>query len=142
MSVAAGCPVVVIAFDRSDYLRLTLESLVAQVGAEVERRPIYLFQDGAVNDFSGRQHCDPATVAANVAIFQSIIPHGTAMPAPANLGVARNFQRAENFVFQELQSEAAIFLEDDLVLGPYYLKTLAKLIGLALGDDRIGYVAA
>lgn len=142
MSVASGYPIVIIAFDRSDYLRLTLESLLAQVGADVTHRPIYLFQDGAINDFSGRQHCDPAVVAANVAIFQSLIPHGTAMPASANLGVARNFHRAECFVFQDLQAEAAIFLEDDLVLGPYYLKTLEKLIGLALGDERIGYVAA
>ncbi|MCW3476560.1 tetratricopeptide repeat-containing glycosyltransferase [Limobrevibacterium gyesilva] len=142
MPLAARCPIVIISFNRPDYLRKTLESLVGQAGIDLQRRSIFLFQDGAVNEFSGRTHCDPALAAANIELFRTLVPQGVTRPAPRNLGVALNFDRAERFVFEELNADAAIFLEDDLVLGPYYLKTLERLLDLAVQDERIGYVAA
>jgi hypothetical protein len=135
-------PIVIVSFDRPDYLQLVLESLNSQSGVNLIRHPIFLFQDGSVNDFSGRQYCDAAAAERNVAIFRALVPHGVPMVAEANLGVARNFDRAERFVFEALRAPAAIFLEDDLILGPYYLRTLMKLIDLALRDERIGYVGA
>ena len=135
-------PIVLLAFNRPDYLTAVLSSLVQQVGVDVSKRDVFLFQDGAVNPFSALTHCDPAAPAANVEIFKRFLPHGTPMLAPHNLGIALNFDRAERFVFEELGVDAAIFLEDDLVLGPYYLKTLEQLIGLALANERIAHVAA
>jgi hypothetical protein len=135
-------PIVILAFNRPEYLTAVLSSLVQQASVDLSKRDVFLFQDGAVNPFSSLTHCDPAAPAANVEIFKKFIPHGTPMLAPHNLGIALNFDRAERFVFEEFGADAAIFLEDDLVLGPYYLKTLEQLIGLALANERIAYVAA
>lgn len=135
-------PIVIVSFNRPDYLDATLRSLAAQRGVDLSRSRIFLFQDGATNPYSGISYCDEATIATNVTLFRQILPHGIAIPASRNLGIALNFDRAERFVFEELGVSAAIFLEDDLALGPYYLKTLLGMIGLALGDERVGYVAA
>jgi tetratricopeptide (TPR) repeat protein len=142
MTEWAQVPIVILSFDRTDYLRSTLISLINQTGPSIASRQVYLFQDGAVNEFSGTTRCDPAIVQQNVELFRSLIPTGIPCPAPRNLGVALNFDRAERLVFEDLKAEAAIFLEDDLVLGRHYLKTLETLISLALRDERIGYVAA
>ena len=75
---------------------------------------------------------------------KTILPHAILMPSPINLGVAMNFDRAERFMLGRVgyDSEAAIFLEDDLVLGPNYLYELDQMIAFALADPRIGYVTA
>lgn len=46
-------PVVVMAFNRPDYLRETLASIAAQPCVAEGRREVHLFQDGAVNFHSG-----------------------------------------------------------------------------------------
>ena len=59
-----------------------------------------------------------------------------------NLGVARNFARAEDYLFGQLRARAAFFFEDDLVLSPNYLTALHSLTEIALKEKRIAYVAA
>jgi hypothetical protein len=138
----AEIPILILAFNRPDYLTETLDSLMAQRGVEMATRRVFLFQDGGRNPSSGQVHCSDAVVVNNVDIFRRLVPQGVPIVSYANLGVALNFERAERFAFEELGAEAAIFLEDDFVLGPYYLKTLDQLLALALADERIGYVAA
>jgi hypothetical protein len=137
-----AAPIVIMAFNRPEYLAEVLNSLCAQRGADLAGRPIFLFQDGGRNPISGTEYATPAEIAANIEVFRRIIPAGVPMVAPVNLGIALNFERAERFVFEELDSPAAIFLEDDYVLGPYYLTILEQLLDVALRDPRIGYVAA
>jgi hypothetical protein len=59
-----------------------------------------------------------------------------------NLGIAGNYRRAESYVFEELDRQSAVLLEDDLVLGPHYLSSIAQLLVLANAEPRIGYVSA
>ncbi len=105
-------------------------------------RKIALFQDGSWSASLKRHHCDPAVCRRNIEVFLEHIPNGTVFDSDVNLGSVFNYERAERYLFEELRSPAAIFLEDDLVLGNAYLTVLERLIELALADERIGYVAA
>ena len=135
-------PIIVMAFNRPEYLRRVLVSLKEQKGINLEDHTITLFQDGAVNLQSGKRYADDEVIDGNCQIFGEIFPNGRIKRAEHNLGVALNFERAEAYAFEELESPYAIFLEDDLELGPYYLRTIFKLGALALNRDDVGYFAA
>ena len=135
-------PIVVIAFNRPGYLRRTLISLRAQRGADVVGRRVLLFQDGAVNPYSGRRGAEDTQIAESIAVFHEFFPSGEIHASPVNLGVGLNFERAENKVFCELNVPIAYFFEDDLELGPYYVTTMDRLATLAMSHDKIGYFAA
>lgn len=119
-----------------------LVSLLNQSGHPMADRKVFLFQDGAVSPYTGTVRAEQSVIDENVAMFRELFPYGEAMPAPHNLGIAMNFDRAERFVFETLQAESAIFLEDDMALGRYYLAALDVLLRWARDDQRIGYVTA
>src|ERR1700674_3663882 len=50
---------------------------------------------------------------------ESSISRGIA--TKGNIGIALNYERAENYMFKALGRPYALFLEDDLVLSPQYL---------------------
>lgn len=137
-----GFPIFVLSFDRLGYLERVLASLMRQRGVGLQDCEIFLIQDGAIDEATGRAYCDPAIVARNERAFRAAFPKGHVLTSPFNLGTAANFARAEEIAFGVLEAEAAVFLEDDLVLGPDYLRVMSQLIGFALDDPRIGYVAA
>src|SRR5438094_314008 len=114
-------PIVVMSFNRPDYLEAVLKSLVGQIGAELDRRTLALFQDGTVNPFSAQRRAREEDVLRCEKIFREYLPTGIVHSSPNNLGIALNFERAEKHAFEELGAEAAIFLEDDLVLSPHYI---------------------
>jgi tetratricopeptide (TPR) repeat protein len=129
-------------FDRPNYLERVLTSLMNQEGVAVDQDRVFLFQDGGVNKFSKRRHASQDAIAQCIDIFRTLVPSGILMPSYHNLGVALNFERAEKFVFEELSSDIAVFLEDDLELGPHYLKALSGMMRLTLDNNRVGYVSA
>jgi hypothetical protein len=142
ISVSSRCPIVITSFNRSEYLSAVLRSLADQQNAALGERQIVLFQDGAVNPFSGKVYYEPGVESENIRVFQHLFPNGIVMASNLNLGIALNFDRAERYVFGDLDADAAIFLEDDLVLGPHYIAVLERMIALALENESIGYVAA
>src|SRR5262245_31156811 len=103
-------PILVLSFNRPHYLSPVLEALAAQAGLAAER--VHLFQDGAVNAYSGRVAARREDVDACVALFRRRFPGGHVHLAPANIGIAENFLRAERFAFEELGAECAYFFED------------------------------
>lgn len=135
-------PILIMSFNRPDYLAKVLDSLRSQADTDLGERQVVLFQDGAVNPYSGRRHATDQDIEACIHLFQKSLPRGTVMASPINLGVALNFDRAEKFAFDELKADAAIFLEDDMVLGPHYLTVLEKLLDTFYLDERVGYLAA
>ena len=135
-------PIFIMSFDRSEYLIKVLESLRRQIDCKIDERAIVLFQDGAVNSFSGKRYATDDAIRNCVDTFRQIFPHGKVMESPSNLGVALNFDRAERYGFEELGAESVIFLEDDLVLGEAYISTIDHLLAQFLDDDRVGYLAA
>jgi len=89
-----------------------------------------------------KHHVDPALCQQCIEVFHEHFPNGEIFESDNNLGSVFNYERAERYVFETLDADAAIFLEDDLVLGRAYITVLERLIDLALADERIGYVAA
>ena len=131
--------VAILSFNRPRYLREVLTSLRAQIS---QRDEIVLFQDGAVNPFSGRVKAAQEDIRACVDLFASLIPWGHVVEADRNLGIALNYERAETYYFADRRRPYALFLEDDLVLSPNYLNTIRNLLRLAESDPRIAYVSA
>ena len=135
-------PIFIMSFNRPEYLRRVLVSLRDQVDCDLTRRRLVLWQDGAISRFTARERAQIGDLEKCKAAFEEIFPKGIVMDSDVNLGVALNFDRAERFAFEELKTEAAIFLEDDLVLSPHYIATLDQLIATFSEDSRVGYVAA
>jgi len=131
-------PVLILSFNRPQYLRPVLEGLAPALEAE----RAHLFQDGAVNAYSGRVAARQEEVDACVALFRRHFPGGRVHPSPANIGIAENFLRAERFAFEELGAECAYFFEDDLVPAPSYLAVMDRVFRAVRDEDRIAYFAA
>ncbi len=135
--------IALLSFNRPGYLAQVLRSLAPQLQKDDE---VYLFQDGAENRFSQRAHARDDDIDACLSAFHDLVadgyPRRVAFRSAENLGIAGNYRRAEAHVFETLQRDAALFLEDDLVLGPHYLSMTARLLELAKEQPRIGYVAA
>ena len=132
-------PIAVMSFDRPDYLRQVLATLKAQIPALSDDR-VYLFQDGS--RVAGTPVTDDRLIERCIAEFKEFFPQSKIFAGTENLGVALNFNRAEQHFFSECGAEAAMFFEDDLVLSPHYVETLERLIQLAQSNERIAYVAA
>jgi len=134
-----GFPIAVLSFDRPGYLRRVLDSLRPQIG-EPDR--VVLFQDGGWNRWSDRRKGSAERIAQCISVFRKAVPWGEVVESPENLGIALNYERAERHLFESLRAERALFLEDDLILSPNYLRVVRQLLDIAERDQRIAYVAA
>jgi len=132
-----GAPIAILSYNRPHLLASVLESLLRQVPQVAEER-FHLFQDGARIE---ARH-SPETVDACVAVFRRLCPGGVVHEAERNLGIALNFERAENYLFASLAAPVAYFFEDDMIVSEDYLRVMDVLAGHAARSDRIGHFAA
>lgn len=138
-------PVVVMSFNRPNYLRQTLDGLARQPSVADGRREVHLFQDGAVNFYSGERYATDEAIETSVATFREVFPNGTVHLAERNIGIALNFDRAERYVFLRRRFPSATFFEDDMVTSVHYLEVLQRFLDFAASPasgGRLGYVAA
>jgi hypothetical protein len=138
----AKAPIAILAFNRPDYLEQTLRSLDAQSDESLAGREIHLFQDGMFNEFSGRTYGAEEEALNNIALFRRLFPSGHVHRQERNLGIALHFDFIERYLFESRSLEAAIFLEDDLLLSPLYLTIIDRLLAEAMSNEVIGCVAA
>lgn len=138
-----AAPVILFGFNRPDYLRRVCLSLRAQRRRRVEDRQVWLVQDGAVSPRSGVRYAEDAAIEASIAAFREVFPGGQMLdPQGHNFGIAENIRRGEDLAFQVLGADWALFLEDDLELGPDYLEVMERIAELAAPFPAIGYFAA
>ncbi|MGD0721556.1 MAG: hypothetical protein ABR970_11000 [Roseiarcus sp.] len=135
-------PIVIMSYNRPHYLKPVLESLRNQRPGGLDGREIHLFQDGAVNLFSGFRYAKDEDIQASVETFRSYFPEGRVHPGAVNIGICENFYRAEHFVFDTLGAECAYFFEDDLVLSPAYLQMMETLESWARSMPNVAYFSA
>lgn len=135
-------PIAMMAFDRPAYLESVLQTVLRQTGYGKFDPVFFFFQDGAVSPRTGNVAGSPDRISASISIFEKYLPQSILLPSGVNLGVAMNFDRAERILFEEYEFEAAIFLEDDLILQPHYMETMAALMEIALEYEYIGMVSA
>jgi len=136
---ASPLTIAIFSFDRPRYLKQVLHSLRPQVN---RNDTIFLFQDGAWNPHSQQTKGSTTAIDKCVALFRRIIPSGLVKASGYNLGIAENYERAEQELFDRMKCPHALFLEDDLVLSPNYVAVTQMLLSLAQGDPRISYVSA
>ncbi len=134
-------PVIVLSFNRPRYLQPVLESLRKQI-PEIDASRVHLFQDGAVNAFSGIRYAEDRDIAECMALFRDLFPRGHLHVSQQNIGICENFLLAERFAFLTLRAPVAYFFEDDLVLSENYLAALDALRRSFSTEPRIGYFNA
>ncbi|WP_458095819.1 hypothetical protein [Roseomonas sp. WA12] len=140
--VVLDVPVILFAFNRPAYLERVCASLLNQRGVVLDPRRVFLLQDGAVSARTGLRYAEDAELAASVAAFRKYFPRGQVAAARSNLGIASNIRRGEVLAFEAMDADCAYFLEDDLELGPEYLRIMGELRALSDRDPRVGYFAA
>lgn len=135
-------PIVIMSFDRPQYLERVLQTVVSQRPFR-QREPVYyMLQDGCVSPRSGRIIGNQTNILRSREVFAQYLPQGQLYASEHNLGVAMNFDRAERLVFEDLAHDIAIFLEDDLLLQPSYFRIMEELLNIALQREDIGMVSA
>ncbi|WP_312409822.1 glycosyltransferase family A protein [Pseudescherichia sp.] len=128
-------PVVILSYNRPQYLQTVLDSLSQQDLVEHHQFTYHLFQDGP-----RLEQDEIALTDQCVQLFQSYFPLGVVHSNRENIGIALNYDRAERFVFEELQAEYAFFFEDDLVVQPHYFQLLNALVRTYLSNNQVGMV--
>lgn len=135
-------PIIILSFDRPQYLKKLCESLKAQKHFAPDEANIHLIQDGCVSPRSKIAYTSQDKIDACIATFRAAFPAGKVHAAPHNLGIALNFQRAEKLAFEELKADCAYFFEDDLELGPLYLAALERIYEQVRSRSDVAYFAA
>jgi len=128
----------IVSFDRPHYLKQLLASLEAQV----DMPPVdwHLFQDGAVNEFSGREVGDKERIQeAAKAFLYARLPGGKiAHIHAANVGVGIN--QFEAYELMCTTYRHIVMLEDDVILSPYWARLLPILFSeLEQRPDVFGF---
>lgn len=134
-------PIVIIAFDRDEYLEQFCASLRVQKNVSLSDNRIHLMQDGAKSNRTGYYYTTEEKLNRCEQVFRRYFPGGHVHRSPENLGIALNFERAESFAFRKLGAETAFFFEDDMVLGPYYLSILERIRIQIAHHPSAGYFA-
>jgi hypothetical protein len=135
-------PVIVFGFNRAEYLERVCASLLQQRDYTLDPRRVFLVQDGTVSARTGLRYAEEAEIEASIAAFRKHFPRGHVAAARSNLGIASNIRRGEVLAFEALDADCAYFFEDDMELGPDYIRMMEELRALSDRDPRIGYFAA
>ena len=133
-------PVGIRLFNRPEYTKRFLESLMAQTVSIDPTRTI-CFIDGypKSSDYFQKVADRTQEVADIVATY---LPQARVIRAQTNVGLAKALFTLQDEVFQFRDSEWGIFLEDDLVLDQSYVEVLDHLVELAPVSEKIVKVAA
>jgi len=121
-------PIVLIAFNRPNYFYETCQSIALQS----KDREVYLFLDGP------RSNQDVFNINTVKWIFNNFFPDGKVFDSEQNIGIAFNTKRARETVFEK--HSKGIFIEDDLILEPYYISMLDRLMDQLENDKNVGMI--
>jgi hypothetical protein len=130
-------PINVICFNRPKYLHQLLKSLKNQ-SIECPEEQLFFWVDG----YSGSKDemlGMPDQTAESVAKIMQFFPRSHVKVSSENLGIARNYWRAEQNSFENLAASSAFFLEEDLVLSPLYFELTMKMDSLFSFDRVISH---
>jgi glycosyltransferase involved in cell wall biosynthesis len=125
-------PINVICFNRPDYLELLLRSLKQQT-IPISNDQLYFWVDGYLGskDDANKRLDHTGKI---VELVKDYFPKCQIFRSEINLGIARNYHRAEVHSFEILGSHSAIFIEEDLELSNIYFEELSKLEQI-IGED-------
>ena len=125
-------------FNRPDYFEQVLKSINQQTDKDVD---FYLFQDGPINKYSWRRCATYSDITKCIELYNFYIPKGKVHLHDNNVGTAENFNTAEEVLFEDYDYNEVLFLEDDLVLSPWYISIIKKMLE-AYDETEVGMVCA
>jgi len=124
--------IALITYCRFDYFAQVYKSISEQ--AFFAQFDFYIFQDGLLDNATPEQRQGHQAIAS----FCANQPHAHHYTAqPKNLGVALHFDCVERALFVQRDHPWVAFCEDDLVLAPGYLETLACMAASFKDDPRV-----
>tara|TARA_R100001594_G_scaffold81979_2_gene116434 strand:+ start:2659 stop:3519 length:861 start_codon:yes stop_codon:yes gene_type:complete len=130
--------VAIMSFNRPHYFEQVLQSINEQTDKDVD---FYLFQDGCINKYSWRKCANQNDINKCVELYEYYIPKGKIHIHDTNVGTAENFNKAEEVLFEDYDYDSILFLEDDLVLSPWYISIIKKMLE-AYSYTEVGMVCA
>ena len=130
-------PINIICFNRPKYLLQLLKSLRGQ-SIECPDELVFFWVDGYSQSKDEALERSDLT-KETVSLIQEYFPKSQLMFSSENLGIARNYWRAEQYSFETLGASSAFFLEEDLVLSPYYFELTMKMDSLFSSDTSISH---
>ncbi len=126
--------VAIFAYKRYAHLSSLLGSLVANHG--IKDLDFFIFIDGP------RFKEDETNVNKVIEVskkFRELIPSLTVHCETKNLGIRKQFEDKGDFIFEKYES--AIFLEEDLIVAPNFLKFMQSLLARYQGSGTIGCIS-
>lgn len=131
--------VAIFSFDRPDYFSQMMNSL--EVQTDLEDIVFYLFQDGAINKFSGILRGDPDRINQCLERFNdSSLSNREVIYHKDNVGIAINRFTAWNHVFE--RHKYLVTIEDDCILSPHYMRLMKLLLRQFEYEPEIGIVGS
>jgi len=116
--------VAILSFNRPQYLSQLLASLEAQT--DLDGFDFHLFQDGAVNRFSGVEWAKQEDIDLCIALFcASQLPNKTIHVSDDNIGIALNVWRLMDHM--SAHYERIMQIQDDIKLSPYWFRMARHL---------------
>ncbi len=129
-------PIVLFVYNRADHFMETFAALSAcPEAAETE---LFIFADGAKNE-EGKEKVEACRAAVRNATENSVFKAVHITEAPENRGLAASVTAGVSEVLS--QHGAAIVLEDDSVVSPYFLRFMNKALTVLENDRRVGAIA-
>jgi hypothetical protein len=127
-----------LAFDRHHLVRLTISRLVRLLPPGWALR---VWQDGHQEQHSGNIVGNAGRIQRNLAYFKTLgldVAHQTGV----NRCTAITYWEAEHWAFETIGADAAIFIEDDIVISKHYFTMMEALARLAIKEPRVGAFSA
>jgi len=126
--------VAIISFDRPYYLQQLLASL--ERNTYLHDTDFHVFQDGAVNKFSGRKAGDPANIGKAVdCARRARLPNKHFHIRSENVSIG--IQQFEAYQWMTERYGVVLVLEDDIVVSPYYLRVMRVLLDSIADMDHV-----
>jgi hypothetical protein len=131
----------VVAFLAFDRLRLIKTTLSAALRFVPQSVPLKVFQDGWLDEFSGRVVGNQTNIFAAVEFYKD---HrlDVRFAGPANIGVAQMMYSAERWAFEESRADCLIVIEDDILVSPNFFRMMKHLAFMAMRNTDIGSFSA
>jgi hypothetical protein len=132
-------PINILCFNRPIYLKQLLISLKTQT-VSIPQNLFYFWVDGffeSKDESLGRFNACTEVIE----LIKDFFPNSILNISNYNLGIAKNYWRAELNSFEKLNMESAFFLEEDLVLSPHYFEVTMKMDTLFAQDKDVSHLS-
>jgi hypothetical protein len=107
---------------------------------EISQDKLFFWVDGfqgSLDEKFGR----PNRTDEVVSLIQKYFPESQMHISEYNLGIAKNYWRAEVHSFENLAASSAFFLEEDLVLSPMYFELTMRIDSFVNSDQDISHIS-